>query len=244
MMNRFFPIMTDEPEKGMHFAVLAYWIFGLVLFPLWLPMLGAGLWEDLPVISWFEIGYHVLNAIIVISILKTYLADSFLNVQVDTKKFVRTVVFSAVVMLALALEMYFWLGTWIVNVYPINEMSVAMTSGFLVENRPLFGTICNSLIAPFAVVGLFYVTGFAPVCRRHSWLGYVVVSVVLALPFLFDIFWREEPAFNIFVYLLQLPMHLIACHTYQKADTVWAPIATLALFNLGTSVLAIICTHA
>ena len=240
-MNRFFPIMTDEPEKGMHFAVLAYWIFGLALLPLWLPWLGGGWWEDLPIISWFEIGYHVLNAGVIIGVLKTYFADSFLNVQVATKKFIGTVVISAVVMLALAVEIYFWLGSMAIDAYPINEKHVALTSGLLVETRPLFGTICNSLIAPVAVVGLFYVTGFAPVGRHHSWLGYVVVSVVLALPFLFDIFWREAPVLNTMVYLLQLPMHWIACHTYQKADTVWAPVATLALFNLGTSVLAMIC---
>ena len=26
-MKRFFPIMNDDAEKGMHFALLAYWIF-------------------------------------------------------------------------------------------------------------------------------------------------------------------------------------------------------------------------
>lgn len=239
-MKRFFPIMNDEPEKGMHFAVLAYWIFAFVLVPLWMPLFGEGFWLNIPVISWFEIAYHVLNTVVVILMLKVYLADSFLNVQIAPKQFAETVIISAVVMLAIAIDLYFMFGKSIVNAYPINEMAVAMSSGYLVEHRPIFGTICNSFIAPFSVVGLFYVSGFAPVCRHNRWLGYVVVTFLLALPCLFDIFWREEAEYVTRIFLLQLPMHWIACWTYQKTDTVWGPIATLALFNLGTSVMALL----
>ena len=82
--------------------------------------------------------------------------------------------------------------------------------------------------------------GFAPVCRRSRWLGYLVVTVVLALPCAFDILWRGETDFMVALFILRLPMHWIACWTYQKADTVWAPVATLTVFNLGTSLMALI----
>lgn len=239
-MKRFFPIMYDEPEKGMHFALFAYWVFAFWFVPFWMPLIADGFWLDFSVVSWFEIAYHVLNAVVVGIMLKSYLADSFLNVQMDPKKFIKTVVLSALLMLALAIWLYFQFGEAIVDVYPISEMTVALTSGFLVEQQPVFGAICSSLFIPFSVVGLFYVSGFAPVCRRSRWLGYVVVTVLLALPCAFDILWRGQSYFVIPAFVLNLPMHWVACWTYQKTDTVWAPIATLAIFNLGTSLLALV----
>ena len=147
---------------------------------------------------------------------------------------------SALVMLTLAFALYSFLGAVVVNVYPLSEMTVALTSGYLVEIQPLFGTLSYSLFTPFVVVGLFYVSGFAPVCRRSHWLGYVVVTALLALPVAFDILWRGEAETNLFLFLLHLPMHWIACWSYQKADTVWAPITTLAIFNLGASLIALL----
>lgn len=239
-MKRFFPIMNDDTEKGMHFALLAYWVFAFWFLPFWMPLLGDGYWENLPVISWFEIVYHVLNSLVVGLMMKAYLADSFLSVQMDPKGFFKTVGWTALAMLTLAVWLYILMGEKVVDVYPVSGMTVALTSGYLVEIQPLFGTICSSLFLPFSVVGLFYVTGFAPVCRRNPWLGYVVVTVVLALPCAFDILWRDQTYLVIPTYVMRLPFHWLACWTYQKADTVWAPIATLAIFNLGTSLLALL----
>lgn len=238
-MKRFFPIMNDDAEKGMHFALLAYWVFAFGVMPSWMPLFGDGYWDNLPVISWFEIIYHVLNGLVVAIMLKDYLVDSFLNVQLDPKRFFAIVGLSALVMLVLAAGLYYCFGHAIVDFYPVSEMAVALTSGYLVEQQPLFGTICYSLFTPFAVVGLFYATGFAPVCRRNRWLGYVAVTALMAVPCALDILWREQVEIVIPTYVFQLPMHWIACWTYQKADTVWAPIATLAVFNLGTSLMAL-----
>ncbi|MBQ3146591.1 MAG: hypothetical protein IJB91_02545 [Oscillospiraceae bacterium] len=237
-MKRFFPIMNDDTEKGMHFALLAYWIFAFGVMPTWMPLFGDGFWDNLPVISWFEIAYHVINGVVIVIMLKTYLKDSFLNVQLDPKGFLKTVGFSVLAMLAMAAGLRYCLGRGMTDIYPIKEMSVALTSGLLVKQQPIFGTICLSLFTPFAVVGLFYVSIFAPVCRRNRWLGYVVVTVLMAVPCALDILWRGQASLTILIFILQLPMHWIACWTYQKADTVWAPIVTLAIFNLGTSLMA------
>ena len=239
-MKRFFPIMNDDTEKGMHFALLAYGVFAFGVAPSWMPLLGDGFWNNLPVISWFEIAYHVLNGVVIAIMLKQYLKDSFFNVQMDPKGFSKIVGSSALVMLVLAAGLYYFLGDMILNAYPIGEMTVALTTGYLVEIQPIFGTICCSFCTPFAVVGLFYATGFAPVCRRNRWLGYVVVAVLMAVPCALDLLWRGQTELVIPNYVLQLPMHWIACWTYQKADTVWAPIATLTVFNLVTSLMALL----
>ena len=239
-MKRFFPIMSDDTEKGMHFAVLAYWIFAFWFLPFWLPFVADGYWYDLPTVSWFEIVYHILNAVVVACVLKTYLQDSFYQVLFNPKKFFLTTGIAAIVMVALVEVLYIALGYVIKDCYPISEMTIALTSGLMVEGQPIFGTICHTVFTPFAVVGLFYATGFAPVCRRSRWLGYLVVTVVLALPCAFEILWRGQKDLVIPIFVMQLPVHLVACWTYQKLDTVWAPIATLAVFNFGTSLLALI----
>ena len=239
-MKRFFPIMNDEPEKGMHFALLAYWFIGFELVPTFIPLISDGYWDNLPVISWFEIAYHVLNGVVILVMLKSYLEDSFLNVQLDPKRFLMIVGLSALVMLVLAAVAYYFMGKVACNFYPITERIVAITSGYLVEQHSIFGTICYSLFSPLAVVGLFYVSTFAPMCRRSSWLGYIVVTLFITVPFVLEILWRGEAEYVGLTFVLQLPMHWIACWTYQKADTVWAPVATLAVFNLGTSLMALI----
>ena len=239
-MKRFFPIMNDDADKGMHFALLAYWIFAFGVIPTWMPLFGDGFLDDLPVISWLEIACHVLNSVVVIIMLKTYLADSFLNVQIEPKKFLCTVVVSALVMLALAAGLHFVYGYAAMDYYPISEMNIAFTTGAMVQAQPVFGTICCSLFVPFTVVGLFYATGFAPVCRRNPWLGYLTVAVVLAIPQAMEVLWRGISDFALWTYFLQLPIHWVACWSYQKADTIWAPITTLALFNLGASLLGVL----
>ena len=104
----------------------------------------------------------------------------------------------------------------------------------------MFGTLCHTLITPIAVVGLFYVVGFAPMCCRKPWLGYLAVTILLMLPAAFDILWRGGAALVIATYILNLPMHLIACWSYQKADTVWAPLTVLSIFNLITSLVSML----
>lgn len=237
-MKDFFPLMNDDTEKGMHFALFAYWVFAFGVLPSWMPLFADGFWDNFPVTSWFEIGYHVLNAVVVAIMLKSYLADSLLTVQLDPKRFFVIVGSAVAVMLVMAAALFGLAGDVIVDFYPLGEMNVFFTLGYMAQLQPVFGTICCSVFVPFAVVGLFYASGFAPMCRRSHWLGYVVVTVVLVLPCVFDILWRGGADFTIPIFIMQLPMHWVACWTYQKADTVWAPVATLAIFNLGTSLMA------
>ena len=238
-MKKLFPDMCDQPDRGLPFATLAYWAFAFVGIPFLIPILGVGLWGNKEAVCWLDFAYHVINALAVVVIYRNYFQESFLNVEIDPGKFFKTVGVALLLMLIVAVVLRFGLFINIFNAYPINEMSVAVTSGFMVEEMPVLGAICHTLITPIAVVGLFYTVGFAPLCCRKAWLGYLVVTGLLVIPTVFDIFWRGEPELVLSMFILRLPMHWIACWTYQKADTVWAPLATLSVFNLVTSVICV-----
>lgn len=227
--------------KGYVFCIFVYWILGIVLFPMYMPFIGYGLWDDLDAISWVEIVYHAINAVVMILAMKEYLSDAFFEVRYNTKGVLKTVATACELMLAWGLISAFLSGQmWVIDAFPISEFSVALTAGFLVENNPVFGTVCMTLLVPFGICGLFYATGFGPVGYKNTKLAYLTVSVLLLLPSLFDILWRGETFFVIFTYALQLPVHLIACWSYQKTDCVWTPIFALAGFNLFASIVSVL----
>jgi len=236
-MKRLFPEMTDRPEKFMPVATIGYWIFAFVLMPVYLPLIGDGLWEDTVAACWLDFAYHAVNALVIVGMYRGYLGDSFFNVQLDPRRFIKTVVDALLALLLVALVLYVTVPATM-DAYPINEMDVAVSAGWMVEHIPVFGILCHTLFTTVAVVGLFYAVGFAPMCCRKPWLGYLMVAFLLMLPAGFDILWRGEWEFVMRTYLLRLPIHLIACWSYQKADTVWAPLTTLVVFNLVTSLLS------
>lgn len=240
MIKRLFPEMTDRPDKGMFMAVIIFGFIAFILLPVVAVMLGLDVWSDLGTLAWIELVYHVFNAAIAAAMFKTYLGESFFNVQLYTKRFVKTVAVATLAMLTLALTFWFDLGIPFVDAYPINELSITVTSGLMVQELPVWGTLLHTLAAPFGVACIFYATGFAPFCCKKPWLGYLVVAAVAAIPSALDVNWRGDGELVWFIYFLQLPMHLIACWAYQKADTIWAPITCLAIFNLGTSILCLL----
>lgn len=240
-MKRIFPEMNDRPERWLPAAALGFWLFAFWFDPFWLPFVGDGFWEDPKTAAWLDFAYHLINAVVMALIFRAYAVDSFLNVQLDTKKFFKTVGLASLVSVGLVFELYFLPLDFVVDAYPISEMSgVALTPGLMVGAQPLFGTLCHVVLTPIAVTGLFYVPVFAPMCCRKTWLGYLAVIIALAIPTAFNILWRGQADLVIPIFLLNLPIHLIACWSYQKADTVWAPIATLSVFNLVTSVISML----
>ena len=245
-MKKLFPIMTDRTSFGHIFCVFVCWAFCFVVFPFLMPLIAFGSWKDYSVTSWFECIYNAINALMVMGILRKYLKESFFNVQMDPKGFARDVAITCVLMLIVILaEAWILFELYInplvtLNAFPMSEMNVALTSGLMAANNPIFGTICLSLLTPFAITGLFYVTAFSPLACRWPALGYLVVAVVMLIPCAFDIFWREQVDFVLMSYVLRLPVHLLACWSYQKTDTVWAPILSLGVINLLTSLVNIL----
>ena len=234
-MKQLFPEMYDRPDKWMPVPAMAYWIFAFLILPTWLPLIADGLFNDLVGASWVDIALHIINALVVFAMYRSYAVESFLNVQLDTKKFFIAVGGASLIAVCLSVWMYFFSVGEVWDAYPINELTLLITPGLLVNTMPLFGTLCHVLITPIVVVGLFYVPVFAPMCCRRTWLGYLMVSLALLVPVISDILYRDTMELLGGMYLLQLPSHLLACWSYQKADSVWAPLATLSIFNLVTS---------
>ena len=58
-----------------------------------------------------------------------------------------------------------------------------------------------------------------------------------------DILWRGEAALVLSGYLVNLPIHLLACWSYQKTDNVWTPIFSLAATNLLLSIVLPLLLH-
>lgn len=240
MLKRVFPQMTDRPEKGMAIALVFYGFMSFMLMPLMFVYMGADIWNKKDMVVWLDLVYHTLNGAIVGAMFLSHLRESFLTVQLYTKKFLTTVAIATLIMLTIALEVHFHQGIWAGNAYPIHVLPIAMSPGMMVRQLPLWGTLCQTLLSPFAVAGIFYAAGFASWSCKKPWLGYLVVPFVVAIPLALDVNWRGGAEYAILSYLLQLPIHLVACWSYQKADTIWAPITCLAIFNLGTSLLCLL----
>jgi hypothetical protein len=119
---------------------------------------------------------------------------------------------------------------------PVVEMFVSHTPLFTVDLEPIFGTIALSVFAPINICTLFYCGVFAPVCYKKPWLAYLCIAVVTLIPPVINILWRGDAAFMLIGYLVQLPIHLLACWSYQKTDNVWTPLVSLVITNLLTSI--------
>ena len=247
-MKKVFPEMMECLHGGYIVGIGFYWLICFVFLPFVLPVIGFGIWEDSQLISWFECGYYIINGLVLAAFLKEHLSYTWFQVTMEKKDFLQTVAIAVglmlawVVLSALVIMELFGSPYDVVNIFPISEMGVALTPGWLVMNNPILGTICLSVFVPFSVTALFYATAFAPVCCKtmSPWLAYVAVSLVLLLPTLFDIFWREGTYLTFLSYFLRLPVHWFACWTYQRTDTVWAPVVSLAAMNLVMSVVCIV----
>ena len=163
--------------------------------------------------------------------------------RIDTKGFFKTVGTCVTLMITFAFFMFrlFLLqGDELMamaafGILPLAEVDLFTLSSYVIIMNPIFGTVCMAVLVPFSISCLYYATSFAPVCCSRPWLAYIVVAVVIAFPRVCNGLTYWLPMEELILYLVQLPMHLLACWSYQKTDTVWAPIAVHALTNLVTS---------
>ena len=245
-MKKWFPEMYEKIGIAHQFCIFAYWICCFVLFPQYMPLLLMGLWDDLVVASWAECIFFAVNAVVVVLILREFLGDSFFMLRMDLKPIFKTLGIAWLLMIP------FWcIGLltsailagnplYIFEIFPMTETTVAIVPGYMVSVIPVVGILCTTLIVPFGICGLFYAPVFAPSCFRKRWLGYLTVSAALLIPTVADILWRGDVGFNMALYLVRLPMHLLACWTYQKTDNMWSPILCVGGWNLVTALLSFI----
>jgi hypothetical protein len=247
-MKKMFPAMLDCPEKPRILLGLFYCILAFFSLPFALLLLMQGSFAKDSARAGIEIVFHVVNALAAVRIFREYLKDAFLNVQINTKDFLKTVGVSVAAILILALDMhrffirfggtYSYIAAW--GILPLAEVDLFTLSSELIAMSPLFGTLCLAVLSPFAISCLFYATVFAPVCCKRPWLAYLLVALAVAFPRICNGMTYWNPTDELFLYLAQLPMHLIACWSYQKTDTVWAPITVHASANLIACVLCML----
>ena len=239
-MEKRFPYMYDTPEKPNIFAGLFYCVLCFFTLPFLLSLLQFIDLQTPGLRFNYELIFHTINGLVAVLIFREYLADAFLAVQIDTRKVLTAAAVGLVcivVWLLLAAAVFLLLRSkagYLTLFYtlPVTELDVFAFSGELVQERPLFGTLCTVLLTPITTCCLFYATAFAPVGNRHPLLPYFTVALVLLFPRLCNAFNFSELYIELILYLVQLPIHWFACRAYQKADSVWAPVFALSAANL------------
>lgn len=240
-MKKLFPEMFDRPDHHLTIALTAYWAIAFVLFPVLIRTLVWGMYNQLDVLVWCEIIYNALVLAGVLVLCREYLQDSAINVQISPTRFAGTVAAACGLVIAYCFVL-FLLGLprqelLFLEALPIHASSLMIDAWGVALQNPLWGTLCMVLVCPIATCCLFYAIGFAPLCTHHPVPAYFVGALVASLPRLLGYLTMSMYSSMLPTIVLQLPIHVIACWSYQKSDTIWAPIATHSVVNLLTCLL-------
>lgn len=243
-MKRHFPLISEPPPTVLACVSTFAGMLSVTISPLVLTLLMIGSRDNMVLASWLQIVYHMLNILLLVTGYREYLADSFFTVQIETDRLISTlaVAVGSILILSGGTFIYhlIWGEQWLaLAMVPITETEMLMVNSYLVEVNPIFGSLCMILVVPFTISCMYYGSGFGTVCARNPWLGYLVVAVLIAIPRLAAAATYAIPSEELQLYLVQLPVHLIACWTYQKSDTIWGPIFTLMITNLLSCLLVI-----
>jgi len=203
-----------------------------------MPYLGMGLWEQIETSVWLEIGYHVANGLLMLWLMSSYLKEEWFIVKTDFLYYVKHafltvgLVVVAESVLLIALNFFGFDITDMLESLPIVEMTISQTPLVLISLKPILGTIILTVFVPFSICALYYCFAFAPICYKKPWLAYLCIPFITLIPPIIDIIWRGEVTRVLSGYLVQLPIHLLMCWSYQKTDNVWTPLISLAAVNL------------
>lgn len=234
--------MLERPESSKIVASITYGILAFFSLPFILLLLLQGSFDNEEVVVGVEMAYHVINFLATLCIFHAFLKESFWNVESNVKHFAKTVAMSAGVTIVVAIIVFWFLlpsdnpyAIWgAYGILPLAEMNLFALPSDLIYVQPIWGVLCTTLLAPITIGCVYYATVFAPIANDHPKLAYVVMAVCLAIPRLCNALTYWDPMGELVMYVVQLPIHMVACRAYQKTDTVWAPIGVLAAVNLVT----------
>lgn len=241
-MDNFFPIMIERPENRLMGGGLTYWFLAFSLFPCLMFLMAVDLYGYNEWIAWVEIIYHIVNFIVVLVLFFTFMKDSFLILQVNTKQILSIACTCAIVIIVLkrALIGLFAALDWelAVNVaigsYVSSESDLLRFAGDILYTHPILGSVVLVLMVPFSISCLYYACCFAPACNRWPRGAYLIISLALLIPRFMNFCPLSE---ELAIYFITLPVHLIACWSYQKTDTIWTPILIHGITNLIACIL-------
>lgn len=246
-VKNMFPMMLDQPEDRCIAAGIPYWIFAFFFFPALISLSTLGS-RGQSYEAWIEIAYHLINFLCVLFFFLPYLKESFLTARDTAKNVLVTAVdcASAIVVLKYTTFIVCSLSGNLVfeeaafGSLLTTEADLLYYSTGLISEQPLWGTLCLTIPVPIVISCLYYACVFAPVCVKRPWLAYLLIAVLPLLPRLSLVFCLWPLETEMAVYLLQLPVHLIACWSYQKTDTVWTPIAVHIISNLVLALISLV----
>lgn len=239
MLKTLFPYMYDSPEKEQAISGFCYALVPFVLMPSILTLLVIDTSEPGPRMV-LECIYLIANFFFLLSIFRTYLADSWLNVTVYPKKFWSVCIGAAALITAIYggvtcaafLNLFDKAGTAALGILPMEGLELLLLPGDFVLFGGIIAVVIAVVLGPVITACLYYATVFAPLCAAgHRIWAYLAVAAMTAAPRILTSLtfwggWKEKELF-----LFQLPIHWIACWAYQKTDTIWAPIFIHAIAN-------------
>ena len=238
-MGKFFPHMYDSPEPGQVVGGITYGVVPFLILPFTLTLLTIGVKDTAPYV-WLEYLYEIVNFAALFAIFRGYLRDSWLNFSMDPKGVLGTCISAAGIILCLyALYMHAFFSDLLpkaevifAGALPMVGIELMMVPGSLLLNGGISAAVILVVLGPVTAACLFYATAFSPLCvsGRRFW-AYVCLAALLAVPRIVTYFTVWGGHKEVALYLAQLPIHFIACWTYQKTDTIWASILTHAMVN-------------
>lgn len=244
-MSKLFPPMYDTPETSQSIAGLSCGLFSFFLLPFTLTLFFFD-WNPHQVYMGLEYLYQGINFGLMFYVFRTYLRDSWLNVSIAPRNILGVSLGAAAVIFGIYAFYvgagYFGLipqaNVIVLGAMPMTGFELMMLPGDLVILGGIPAMVFLTVLGPVITACMFYASAFAPLCGSGKRFGaYAALAILLAVPRIITSFavwggWKELP-----LYLTQLPIHLIACWTYQKTDTIWTPIFTLAIANLCSCIL-------
>lgn len=234
-MGRRFTTLMERPENGNVIASLIYEFLAFYTLPFLLLLIFNGTYRSNETAALMEILYHAVNFAVAFFIYKEYLTDTFADIRYHYKKLLKASAQSIELILLIALALFFSMGfgnTLVAcGALPLAEVDLLVLPSSIILSRPLLGVICMVVLTPVAISCLFYASVFAPICYTRPVLAYLAMAAFLAFPRYCNAATFWEPTSQWILYFTQLPVHLLACRSYQKADSIWAPILTLSAVN-------------
>ena len=247
-MRKKLPVLLDRPETQVVGVTAIYSVICFFSLPFILLLTLGGFEDNIVVISWLEIIFHVLNFVVMVGLFKDYLYEAMDNLRIHKKEVIRTILIAMGLMLVV-MEVWFALlqrtGSDVFFIasfgtVPMSEMDMFSLSADVVCANPIFGTLCMVVLTPVTVSCIYYAVGFVPAYNVRPWLGYLVVAAVIAFPRICNAATYWDPAQQLISYLTHLPIQMIACWAYRRTDTIWTPIILHAATNLVACVVLIL----
>lgn len=244
-----FPEMLDKPDSHAIGGGLAYCLAAFLILPFFLLFFAVDIFTNEKAMSWVEIGFHGISFLVSVLTFWEYLADGLRIAKKNLGKFCLITGLGTLACLVVWIFYYFTYFFSILSAYgvslalPIVERNLLHYPAYLFISNPLPMLLCVTVLAPVSVSCLYYGSAFAPGCYNKPWLGYLLVTVMIALPRLANgLMFRWDAGMELYVFASQLPIHLIACWCYQQTDSVWSPIVIHTVTNFMGSLAVIILT--